>query len=211
MSVESMDDLAGFFDIGEFASLAVYAPPVGEAFSIPVVRSTKAGFESAEIVAFHARVSDIPFPQIGGKLSVDGLGWVILDRISKDSGLVWQLRAARLDRYDGIVLIERPKAVDDGYTSDGPPTWLEHSWTWAVVSFGRGDERREAAREGTVLPATFKMPRNAETSEITGAFRLRYPVNPLSPASAPVWDIVSVAPFGLNEAMEIVARKREEA
>lgn len=211
MSVESVDDLAGFFDIGEFARLAVYAPPVGEvALSIPVVRATDVSFDSPEAVAFHVRVSDIALPQIGSRLIVDGLDWVILDRISKDSGIVWQLRAARIDRYDGLVLVERPEAVDDGYTSDGPPEWLEHSWTWAVVSFGKGDERREAAREGAVLPATFKMPRNGETSAITAAFRLRYPFNPLAPDEAPIWDIVSVAPFGLNEAMELTARKRDE-
>lgn len=211
MSVESVDDLAGFFDISEFARLAVYTPPVGEvSIAIPVVRATAVGFESPEIVAFHVRVSDVPLPQIGARLIVDGLDWVILDRISKDSGLVWQLRAAPLDRYDGIVLLEWPEAVDDGYTSDGPPKWREHGWTWAVVMFGKGDERREAAREGAVLPATFKMPRNAETAAITAAFRIRYPVNPLDPDGAPIWDIVSVAPYGLNEAMEVVARKRDE-
>ncbi|WP_145986250.1 hypothetical protein [Sphingobium sp. YG1] len=211
-----MDDLAGFFDISEFARLAVYAPiafapPVDEiSTTVPVIRSTKVGFDSPETTAFHVRVPDISQPQLGGKLTVEGRDWIILDRISKDGGLVWQLHAAPLDRYDGLVLFECPEAVDDGYTSDGPPIWRLHCWTWAVVSFGKGDERREAAREGAVLPATFKIPRNMETVGVTASFRLRYPVNPLDPDNAPEWDIVSVAPYGLNEAMEITARRRDE-
>lgn len=67
-------------------------------------------------------------------------------------------------------------------------SWSELGSRWAFVRYGSGAERRAAAVEGAVQPATFRTLADGLTSTITVADRIEY--------GGLTFDIVSIAPIG---------------
>lgn len=65
-------------------------------------------------------------------------------------------------------------------------TWVEHARALAAVFFGRGDERRQAARETGTQSATFGVPSTALTRSVGYADRIAYQDG--------AWDITGIAP-----------------
>lgn len=66
-------------------------------------------------------------------------------------------------------------------------TWVDAQALWASVSYGTGQERRQAAQEQSALTATFFVRSSAFTRAITpSAHRLTY--------DGLTWDIESAAP-----------------
>lgn len=103
------------------------------------------------------------------------------------------LPAGKRDQRIGF---ERATVVADEYGSE-VPTWVEIAQRWAAVNYGRGDERREAAREGGVQPATFIVLADEVTVTLTVTDRIQF---------FGVWNITGIVPRGRAE-IEITAVK----
>ncbi len=101
--------------------------------------------------------------------------------------------AGALDRR---VTIERFTETED---PGGRPVqaWAPLTTRWASVSFGRGEERRQAAQESASAPATFRMRWDSVTKTITPADRLSF--------LDATWDITSAVPFGRNAFVDVTA------
>ena len=105
-------------------------------------------------------------------------------------------------KFDQRVGFERATLVADEYGSE-VPSWAEIalpgevSGRWAALSYGRGDERREAAREGGVQPATFIVLADEVTATLTVTDRITF---------GGVWNITGIVPRGRAE-IEITAVK----
>lgn len=61
-----------------------------------------------------------------------------------------------------LVTLQRYSAEQDAYGEE-TQTWSDLGEEWAVVFYGRGDERRQAAMIQTTQVATFQMHSNART------------------------------------------------
>lgn len=101
-------------------------------------------------------------------------------------------------RRDRKVIFQRAGApVDDGYTTT-PGEWAEYCRAWASVSFGTGQERREAAQESASVTATFQVLRNSKTSSVSVTDRIVF--------DGGNWDITSVVPSReFNAGVDITA------
>ena len=109
---------------------------------------------------------------------------------------------------DPIALERRGTATDDLGTEVG--TWTLLARTRAQVSYGTGQERRQAAQEQASMTATFRVRRSSVTAALAPlGDRVRFdpsatlPADPI-PADFPAWDITSVAPFE-RDAIDITA------
>ena len=96
------------------------------------------------------------------------------------------LPAGRRDQQIGF---HRASVVADEYGTE-VPSWAEIAQRWAAVNYGRGDERREAAREGGAQPATFIVLADEITRTIGLTDRIAF---------AGVWEIKGIAPRGRAE------------
>lgn len=116
------------------------------------------------------------------------------------------IAAGTLDRF---VRLERRSVTEDPYGGE-VETWSTLADRRASVRFGTGQERREAAQEGSTLAATFRLRRDPATATLNTTDRLRFDAldGGADPASAPAWDIVSVVPFE-RDAIDIVATRSE--
>ena len=99
-------------------------------------------------------------------------------------------------KRDQLIGFERATVVADEYGSE-VPTWAEIAQRWAAVNYGRGDERREAAREGGVQPATFIVLADEVTETLTVTDRIAF---------GGTWNITGRVPRGRAE-IEITAVK----
>jgi head-tail adaptor len=72
---------------------------------------------------------------------------------------------------------------------------------WAKILYGRGEERRGAAAEGSVMTATFRVITSVKLRTVTEENRILY--------GAEAWDIVSVAPIGRGE-IEFTAKRARQ-
>lgn len=99
---------------------------------------------------------------------------------------------------DRKVTFQRAGApTDDGYTVR-PGEWEEYCVEWASVSFGTGQERREAAQKSASLPATFGVLANSKTRELSTTDRISF--------DGSFWDIISVVPSRqLNVGIDVTA------
>lgn len=70
------------------------------------------------------------------------------------------------------------------------PAWARIGERWAGVLWGRGDERREAAREGGSQAASFVVLADELTRTIRLIDRVSY---------SGIWDIKAIAPRGRAE------------
>lgn len=87
-------------------------------------------------------------------------------------------------RRDSLIRIERYTAAQDEYGEE-VQTWTEIGNEWAAVFSGRGDERREAAREQGEKTATFMMLGNAMTRGMMVRDRIIH--------GGAAWDIVDIS------------------
>ena len=92
-------------------------------------------------------------------------------------------------KRDQLIGFERATVVADEYGSE-VPTWAEIAQRWAAVNYGRGDERREAAREGGVQPATFIVLADELTRTLLPTDRISF---------SGVWNIAGIVPRGRAE------------
>jgi head-tail adaptor len=86
------------------------------------------------------------------------------------------------DRY---VMFQRKTVVIDDYGGE-IATWADFAGEWVGISFGTGQERREAAQEAGSAPATFYALRNSLTASLSVTDRISY--------DGSFWDITSVVP-----------------
>ncbi len=84
------------------------------------------------------------------------------------------------------VTIERATSSRDAMNAK-VETWAPLGTRWCQVNYGRGDERREAARESATLPASFRFRADGVTTSLTVKDRLTF--------EGAAWDITSVVPF----------------
>lgn len=92
-------------------------------------------------------------------------------------------------RRDQRIAFERATIETDDHGEE-VPAWAAIGERWAAVSYGRGEERRDAAREGGVQPATFIV----LADELTGAVVLTDRI-----AFGGVWEIRGIVPRGRAE------------
>lgn len=83
------------------------------------------------------------------------------------------------------VVFQRATSTDDGYGGQ-IETWADYCTEWATVSFGTGQERREAAQQSASAPATFMVLANSLTRSISVTDRISF--------DGSVWDITSAVP-----------------
>lgn len=69
----------------------------------------------------------------------------------------------------------------------------------AMVNYGQGVERREAAANGTTQPATFTVLANTKTRSVTTRDIIRF--------AGAVWAVYDIAPLGLRE-IQFTAKRR---
>jgi SPP1 family predicted phage head-tail adaptor len=97
-----------------------------------------------------------------------------------------------------LITIERAAMVTDAYGGE-TPTWEEHVRAYAYVSFGTGQERREAAQETAGAAATFRTLWTPTLAAVKVTDRISF--------DGSAWDISSAVPLGLNEGMEFTATR----
>lgn len=113
-------------------------------------------------------------------------------------------RDAQRGRYgsrkrDRLILFKREVKQEN---AAGEPVTVELAsmgQAFAAVSYGKGQERREAGIEGNDLPATFITLQNPTTRAITPGYLILY--------AGATWDITSAVPFERDE-MEFTAVQR---
>lgn len=91
---------------------------------------------------------------------------------------------------DTRIAFERFTSGQDGY-GEQTEVWASIGTSMAKVYFGRGDERRQAAREQATKQATFNVAQNAVTRGITETDRIK--------VGAVTWDITDISPIGKGE------------
>jgi head-tail adaptor len=91
---------------------------------------------------------------------------------------------------DTRITFERFSTSQDNY-GEQVEAWSEIGSSMAKVFYGRGDERRQAAREQASKQATFNVGQNAVTRSLTEADRIKI--------GAVIWDIIDITPLGKSE------------
>ena len=87
---------------------------------------------------------------------------------------------------DKRITIERFTVTTDDYGGE-VKAWATYCTAWANVTFGKGDERRQAAQEQASLTATFRVRANATTAAIATTDRIQF--------DGAAWDIASNVPY----------------
>ena len=95
-----------------------------------------------------------------------------------------------------LVTIQRATVTTDDYKGE-IRSWHTHATGWAKVSYGTGQERREAAQENANQAATFMFDWNPTLAAVTAKDRLS--------VFATVWDIVGNVTVGANKESHITA------
>lgn len=98
---------------------------------------------------------------------------------------------------DTLVEFQRFTATQDDYGED-VRTWAKIGDEWADVFYGRGDEKREAAREQGAQAANFVVPSNSVTRGVGIADRIVL--------DGDNWDIVGKSPTGIDD-IEFTAKR----
>lgn len=88
-------------------------------------------------------------------------------------------------KRDTRIAFERGVPVEDDHGEE-VPAWAEIGERWAAVLWGRGEERREAAREGGAQPATFVVLADSLTRTVLVTDRIT--------GAGGTWNIRGIAP-----------------
>lgn len=91
---------------------------------------------------------------------------------------------------DTRIAFERLTSGQDNY-GEQTESWDALGTSMAKVFYGRGDERRQAAREQANKQATFNVAQNAVTRGITETDRIK--------VGAVIWNITDISPIGKGE------------
>ena len=100
-------------------------------------------------------------------------------------------------KLDRKIRFERGQAADGGLGAEPVGSWAELATVWAMVRFGTGQERRQAAAEGASQPATFRVVSTTATRSVTEQDRIAF--------DGRAWDIAAIAAIGVNEEIEFTA------
>ena len=104
-------------------------------------------------------------------------------------------------QYDRKVEFQRANIARSGLGVEQAPSWSQIEPAWAKILYGRGEERRSAAAEGSVLTATFRVLTTENLRTVTEDDRILY--------GTEAWDIISVAPIGRGE-IEFAAKRARQ-
>lgn len=96
-----------------------------------------------------------------------------------------RLKAGDLDRR---IAFKQPVTQEDGFGSPVNSGYVTICNVRAMVSYGRGSERREAGIEGNDLPATFRVRKSRAIAAVTTKDIIEFDDG--------IWDISSSVPFG---------------
>ena len=88
-------------------------------------------------------------------------------------------------KRDQLVTLQSYTATQDEYGEEAQ-TWATLGEEWAVVFYGKGDERRQAAMEQGSQAATFRVLSNDSTRAVTLKDRIEH--------DGSTYDIVGIAP-----------------
>ncbi|MFN3387442.1 MAG: head-tail adaptor protein [Allosphingosinicella sp.] len=105
------------------------------------------------------------------------------------------------------VRFERRSAGRSSVGNRQRESWDLHCDRWAQPIVGRGEDRRRQAQEDPAVAATFRLRRDSKTGAMNPEdYRLRGDLVVRSPdlATARVWDIRSVTPYG-TDGLEVTA------
>lgn len=94
-------------------------------------------------------------------------------------------------RRDRKITFLKPTATEDGLGVE-VESFADHEAAWALVLFGSGQERRDAAAQGAVQSATFRVLSTARIREAAERWRIR-------DAADVEWGIELVTPIGRRE------------
>jgi len=98
---------------------------------------------------------------------------------------------------DKRITFERATTTRTALGGAGAPSWGILCARWAKVTYGNGAERRNAAVEQAVQPATFRVLADSETREVLATDRIVF--------DGLAWDITSIAPIGRPSEIEFTA------
>lgn len=98
---------------------------------------------------------------------------------------------------DTLIAFQRYTATQDDYGEE-VKSWAALGTEWASVFYGRGDEKREAAREQGMQAANFVVPLNSITRGVGIADRIVL--------DGENWDIVGKSPTGIDD-IEFTAKR----
>lgn len=91
-------------------------------------------------------------------------------------------------RRDQVVRFERATTARNALGGKTASAWASLGERWALVLFGSGSERREAAQEGAVQAATFRVLADEVTTTVTVADRIVH--------RGLTYDVTGIAPIG---------------
>lgn len=94
-------------------------------------------------------------------------------------------------RRDGLVIFERATVGRSGLGVETEVPWTELCRAMARVLYGTGQERRDAAAQGSSQAATFRVLSNPDTRGVTTKDRISF--------AGLVWNITGWAPIGSHE------------
>lgn len=103
------------------------------------------------------------------------------------------MRAGQRNRR---VVFQRKIITEDPFGGE-VTTWTDYASVWAQVIWGTGAERREAAQLSASQPASFRVIANDKTLTLSVTDRISF--------AGGLWNITSIVPLGLNEAVEVTA------
>jgi head-tail adaptor len=105
-------------------------------------------------------------------------------------------------RRDTRIVFERLNAIEDDYGTSAAPDWTEIGRAWALVLYGTGAERRDAAQTAASMPATITVLANSLTRSLTTRDRLTI--------NGAVWNIAGVAPLAGRAEVAITALRGQD-
>ena len=97
-----------------------------------------------------------------------------------------------------LITLQRATMVKDDHGGE-TPSWAEYCEEWASVSFGSGQERREAAQESATQTATFRVLAHPLTLALA-------PTDRVAGYLGANWDITDVAPYESEVAFTAVRK-----
>lgn len=112
----------------------------------------------------------------------------------------------RSRRHHKIIIQRKIVEGEDDYGHD-VETWATRTTEFAAIFYGSGRELREAAQRSGAQSASFEVPSNSKTREISVTDRVRYPVTDPDPDNWPIWDVQAANDLGLNEGVRITATR----
>lgn len=101
-------------------------------------------------------------------------------------------------KRDRLISLTRATTTTNDYGEDIPGEAVEITKAWALIRWGTGQERREAAQESASQSATFVCDRNPTLDGVLLTDRISY--------QNAAWDITGIAPVSRSD-IEITATR----